>query len=347
MGAPVDVATAVRDELASSPRTWHLPQPAVTAADGPGDALGRGAPRHRRRRPRAGRPRRARRHRGRKPPAHRHDLQLSPTRASNWEQHRREAVDSYTQLDEGRQLLPRLAPPPSLRPGLAVVGRPTSTSPDSGGSGLDGRRRYDRPPHVRVTVRTVRGDLQSPPGQGPPDRGRRRRGPPRDPGRPARGRRQRHASPAASSTGCARPAVGAELSKALNPAEQVIKLVHDELVNTLGGETIRVTYASKPPTVVLLAGLQGSGKTTNAAKLARWFKAQGRQPLLVGADLQRPAAVEQLRTLGNQLERPRARRAQPRRPRRHRGRRHRQGAATPGATSSSSTPPAASPSTPR
>ena len=73
-------------------------------------------------------------------------------------------------------------------------------------------------------------------------------------------------------------AVGAELSKALNPAEQVIKIVHNELVNTLGGETIRVTYASKPPTVVLLAGLQGSGKTTNAAKLARWFKAQGRQP---------------------------------------------------------------------
>jgi signal recognition particle subunit SRP54 len=99
-------------------------------------------------------------------------------------------------------------------------------------------------------------------------------------------------------------AVGAELSKALNPAEQVIKLVHTELVNTLGGEAMRITYASKPPTVVLLAGLQGSGKTTNAAKLARWFKAQGRQPLLVGADLQRPAAVEQLRTLGNRLSVP-------------------------------------------
>ena len=64
---------------------------------------------------------------------------------------------------------------------------------------------------------------------------------------------------------------------------------------------MRLSYASKPPTVVLMAGLQGSGKTTNAAKLAQWFKKQGRHPLLVGADLQRPAAVEQLRTLGDQI----------------------------------------------
>lgn len=96
-------------------------------------------------------------------------------------------------------------------------------------------------------------------------------------------------------------AVGEELSKALNPAQQVIKFVHEELVSTLGGETIRITFASKPPTVVLMAGLQGSGKTTNSAKLAAWFKSQGRNPLLVGADLQRPAAVEQLRTLGGQI----------------------------------------------
>ena len=99
-------------------------------------------------------------------------------------------------------------------------------------------------------------------------------------------------------------ALGVELSKALNPAEQVIKLVHQALVDTLGGETMRLTYASKPPTVVLMAGLQGSGKTTNSAKLARWFKQQGRQPLLVGADLQRPAAVEQLQTLGRQIDVP-------------------------------------------
>ena len=94
--------------------------------------------------------------------------------------------------------------------------------------------------------------------------------------------------------------VGAELSKSLSPAQQVIKIVNEELVAILGGEPLRITYASKPPTVVLLAGLQGSGKTTGAAKLARWFKQQGRQPLLVGADLQRPAAVEQLRVLGSQ-----------------------------------------------
>jgi signal recognition particle subunit SRP54 len=98
--------------------------------------------------------------------------------------------------------------------------------------------------------------------------------------------------------------VGEELSQALNPAQQVIKIVNEELTATLGGETIRVTYASKPPTVVLMAGLQGSGKTTTSAKLARWFKSQGRNPLLVGADLQRPAAVEQLRTLGGQIDVP-------------------------------------------
>jgi len=99
-------------------------------------------------------------------------------------------------------------------------------------------------------------------------------------------------------------AIGLELSQALNPAQQVIKIVHDELINTLGGETMRITYASRPPTVVLMAGLQGSGKTTNAAKLARWFKQQGRNPLLIGADLQRPAAVDQLRTLGKQIDVP-------------------------------------------
>ena len=99
-------------------------------------------------------------------------------------------------------------------------------------------------------------------------------------------------------------AVGAAASDALNPAQQVIKVVHEELIATLGGETIRIAYASKPPTVVLMAGLQGAGKTTNTAKLARWFRSQGRQPLLVGADLQRPAAVEQLRTLGAQIDVP-------------------------------------------
>jgi len=94
---------------------------------------------------------------------------------------------------------------------------------------------------------------------------------------------------------------GAELSKALSPEQQIVKRVNQELINVLGGPGLKLVYASKPPTVVLLAGLQGAGKTTNAAKLARWFKRQGRNPLLVGADLQRPAAVEQLRILGNQV----------------------------------------------
>jgi signal recognition particle subunit SRP54 len=99
-------------------------------------------------------------------------------------------------------------------------------------------------------------------------------------------------------------AIGATRTQALDPGQQVIKAVNDELTRALGGETLSITYASRPPTVVLMAGLQGSGKTTASAKLAAWFKAQGRQPLLVGADLQRPAAVEQLRTLGAQIDVP-------------------------------------------
>ncbi|MEP6659075.1 MAG: signal recognition particle protein [Acidimicrobiales bacterium] len=98
--------------------------------------------------------------------------------------------------------------------------------------------------------------------------------------------------------------IGADLAKSLSPSQQVVKIVNAELVTALGGESLKISYASKPPTVVLMAGLQGSGKTTAAAKLARWFKAQGRNPLLVGADLQRPAAVEQLRTLGRQVDVP-------------------------------------------
>jgi signal recognition particle subunit SRP54 len=96
-------------------------------------------------------------------------------------------------------------------------------------------------------------------------------------------------------------AVGQRVHEALNPAQQVVKLVNEALTEALGGESIRIQYASRPPTVVLMAGLQGSGKTTNAAKLARWFRQQGRNPLLVGADLQRPAAVEQLRTMGERV----------------------------------------------
>ena len=96
-------------------------------------------------------------------------------------------------------------------------------------------------------------------------------------------------------------ALAADLNRALNPAQQVVRIVHSELVRTLGGEAMSISFAPRPPTVVLLAGLQGSGKTTAAAKLARWFRSQGRSPLLVGADLTRPAAVEQLRVLATEI----------------------------------------------
>ena len=95
-------------------------------------------------------------------------------------------------------------------------------------------------------------------------------------------------------------AVGEEVRKALTPAQQVIKIVHDELVAILGGTAKPLRFAAKPPTVVMLAGLQGSGKTTAAGKLATWMKAKGKQPLMVACDLRRPAAVQQLVLLGDQ-----------------------------------------------
>ncbi len=94
-------------------------------------------------------------------------------------------------------------------------------------------------------------------------------------------------------------ASGTEVSEALNPAQQVIKIVNEELIEILGGEARRLRFAKVPPTVIMLAGLQGSGKTTLAAKLALWLKSQGNTPLLVAADLQRPNAVQQLEILGN------------------------------------------------
>jgi len=93
---------------------------------------------------------------------------------------------------------------------------------------------------------------------------------------------------------------GAEVSGALNPAQQVIKIVNDELVGILGGETRRLRFAKTPPTVIMLAGLQGAGKTTLAGKLGKWLKEQGNSPMLVAADLQRPNAVTQLEVVGKQ-----------------------------------------------
>ncbi|MCV7357247.1 signal recognition particle protein [Mycolicibacterium fluoranthenivorans] len=93
-------------------------------------------------------------------------------------------------------------------------------------------------------------------------------------------------------------AKGAEVSGALNPAQQVVKIVNEELVGILGGQTRQIAFAKTPPTVIMLAGLQGSGKTTLAGKLAKWLKAKGHTPLLVACDLQRPGAVHQLQIVG-------------------------------------------------
>src|SRR5512140_1332494 len=92
-------------------------------------------------------------------------------------------------------------------------------------------------------------------------------------------------------------AVGQEVMTALSPAEQVVKVVHDELVNLLGKDTAKLKFASQPPTVVLMAGLQGSGKTTTSGKLAHWLKNGGHRPLLVSVDVYRPAAREQLKVV--------------------------------------------------
>ena len=93
-------------------------------------------------------------------------------------------------------------------------------------------------------------------------------------------------------------ALGSEVSEALNPAQQVVKIVNEELVEILGGQTRGLAFAKNPPTVIMLVGLQGSGKTTLAGKLGKWLKDQGHTPLLVAADLQRPNAVTQLQVVG-------------------------------------------------
>jgi len=90
-------------------------------------------------------------------------------------------------------------------------------------------------------------------------------------------------------------ALGQQIAGSLSPGEQVVKIMHDELIEILGRDTARIKFASQPPTVVLMAGLQGSGKTTTSGKLANWFKNGGHRPLLVSVDVYRPAAREQLR----------------------------------------------------
>ena len=99
-------------------------------------------------------------------------------------------------------------------------------------------------------------------------------------------------------------AVGEEVTKSLTPGQQVVKIVHEELTATMGGADSRLAFAQRGPTVVLLAGLQGSGKTTAAAKLALMLRKDGRSTVLVAADLQRPAAIDQLEQLGRQVQIP-------------------------------------------
>ena len=99
-------------------------------------------------------------------------------------------------------------------------------------------------------------------------------------------------------------AIGQDVLTSLTPAQQVVKVVHGELVELLGGSGHRLSPAAHPPTIVMLIGLQGSGKTTTAAKLARLYAKQGQHPILAAADIYRPAAQDQLRTLGEQLNVP-------------------------------------------
>ncbi|ACL75088.1 signal recognition particle protein [Ruminiclostridium cellulolyticum] len=99
-------------------------------------------------------------------------------------------------------------------------------------------------------------------------------------------------------------AVGADVLESLTPGQQVVKIVHEELIELLGREQSKVTFAPKPPTVFMMAGLQGAGKTTTAGKLANLLRKQGKNPLLVACDVYRPAAIKQLQVLGNQLNIP-------------------------------------------
>src|SRR5438876_3984512 len=98
--------------------------------------------------------------------------------------------------------------------------------------------------------------------------------------------------------------IGENVMESLTPAQHVVKIVHDELVELLGGGQSKLLTAGSPPTVIMLVGLQGSGKTTSAAKLALHLRKQGRKPLLIAADVYRPAAIDQLVQLGKQLDIP-------------------------------------------
>src|SRR5438094_33707 len=96
-------------------------------------------------------------------------------------------------------------------------------------------------------------------------------------------------------------ALGQEVLQALSPGQQVVKIVRDELVEILGGTNVRINFASQPPTIIMLVGLQGSGKTTSSGKLAKWLEKGGHRPLLVSVDVYRPAAREQLKVIAKDI----------------------------------------------
>ncbi|HYA26904.1 MAG TPA: signal recognition particle receptor subunit alpha, partial [Thermodesulfovibrionales bacterium] len=99
-------------------------------------------------------------------------------------------------------------------------------------------------------------------------------------------------------------AVGRDVLDSLTPGQQVIKIVNGELCDLLGGTGTKIHLSPNPPTIIMMVGLHGCGKTTTSAKLARFFRKEGRRPILVAADLQRPAAIDQLITLGKQIDVP-------------------------------------------
>ena len=102
----------------------------------------------------------------------------------------------------------------------------------------------------------------------------------------------------------AQQAIGANVTESLTPAQMVIKIVHEELIRLMGGEAVRINTASKGPTVIMLCGLQGSGKTTHGAKLAKLLRSKGHRPMLVGCDIYRPAAIDQLKIVGEKAGAP-------------------------------------------
>ena len=99
-------------------------------------------------------------------------------------------------------------------------------------------------------------------------------------------------------------AIGQEVLESLTPGQHVIKIVHEEIINLMGGSESKIQISSKPPTVIMLVGLQGAGKTTHGAKLAHMLKKQGKRPLMVACDIYRPAAIKQLEVLGQQVNVP-------------------------------------------